>query len=114
MKHMGGFNDITPGRTVRAGSAIAARIWHIVLAPKGSVPQDPDLGWGLPLKLGKKANDTSLKIEAATGRTEIIKDPEVQDATIVITHIDNGRYHVSISAMPTTGAVIEINEELQT
>jgi hypothetical protein len=113
MKQMSGYSDIVPGRTARGGEAIAMRIWHIVESPKGSIAQDPSLGWGLPSRLGKKTNDTSLKTEATIGRAEIIKDPEVLDATVVITRLDGGRYSVAISAFPTTGAAIEINNVLQ-
>lgn len=113
MKQMAGYSDIIPGRTARGGEAIAMRIWHIVESPKGSIPQDPSLGWGLPLKLGRKINDTSLKTEAAIGRAEIIKDREITDATVVITRLDGNRYSVAISAFPTSGAVVEINRVLQ-
>jgi hypothetical protein len=113
MKHMGGLSDITLGRTVRGGAGIVARIWHIVESPKGSIPQDPALGWGLSSKLGRKTNETSLKMEAAIGRDEIKKDPEVADATVTITNIGGNRYQVSIIAMPTSGAIVEINEVIE-
>ncbi len=113
MRHMGGYDDMTPGRNATAGNAIAVRVWHIVISPKGSIPQDPALGWGLPLKLGTKASATSLKVEEAIGRDEIKKDLEVADATVTITNIDGGRYRVSISVTPTSGAAIEIQEEIE-
>jgi hypothetical protein len=113
MKHMGGFSDMTPGRNVRGGSAIAVRVWHIVISPKGSIPQDPALGWGLPSKLGTKATETSLKVEAAIGRDEIKKDPEVRDASVKIEPISPGHYRVEIIVFPTEGATIEIIEEIE-
>ncbi len=104
---------MTPGRNVSAGNAIGVRVWHIVISPKGSIPQDPALGWGLPLKLGTKASATSLKTEEAVGRDEIKKDPEVRDAKVTITNIDVGRYRVSITVMPTNAAAFEINQEIE-
>ena len=112
MIQMGGFSDLTPGHNVRGGTAIAARIWHIVLSPKGSIPADPSIGWGLPSKLGTKTNETSLKTEAALGRDEIKKDPEIRDAQVTITSLGGNSYRVSIFAFPTEGAMVEINEEL--
>lgn len=113
MKHMGGLSDMTPGRNASAGSAIVVRVWHIVISPKGSIPQDPALGWGLPLKLGTKASATSLKVEEAIGRDEIKKDPDVRDAQVSITNIDGGRYRVQISIAPTAGAIVEIDREIE-
>jgi hypothetical protein len=113
MKHMGGYSDMTPGRNATAGNAIAVRVWRIVISPKGSIPQDPALGWGLPLKLGTKASATSLKIEEAVGRDEIKKDAEVSDAKVTITNIDGSRYSVSITVTPTSGAAIEIQDEIE-
>ena len=110
---MGGFDDMTPGRNVTAGNAIVVRVWRIVISPKGSIPQDPALGWGLPLKLGTKASATSLKVEEAIGRDEIKKDPEVADASVSITNIDGGRYRVLITITPTAGAIVEIDREIE-
>lgn len=113
MIHMGGYSDMTPGRNVRGGNAILVRIWHIVISPKGSIPQDPDLGWGLPSKLGTKTNATALKIEEALGRDEIKKDPEIEDASVTIADLGTGRFRVSIQAMPTNGTMVEIDEEIE-
>lgn len=113
MKQLAGLSDMIPGRHVRGGSALGARIWHIVISPKGSIPQDPTLGWGLPQKLGKKVTETSLKTEAAYGRDAIKQDPEVQDAIVTIEDEGDGRYRVRITAIPTDGAAVEIDEELE-
>jgi hypothetical protein len=112
MKQMAGLSDIIPGRTVRGGSALAARIWHIVISPKGSIPQDPTIGWGLPARLGTKASETSLKMEAAFGRDAIKRDPEVKDAVVTIEEESAGQYRVQITAIATDGAAVEINEVL--
>ena len=101
------------GRHVRKTQALGTRLWHIVISPKGSIPQDPALGWGLPLKLGKKASETSLKIEAAIGRDELKKDRDVQDVTVTITEERAGRYRVKILAMPTTGAAVEFEDVIE-
>lgn len=102
-----------PGRHVRGASALGTRLWHIAISPKGSIPQDPALGWGLPSKLGKKASETSLKMEAAIGRDELKKDPEVRDATVTITEESAGRYRVRILAMPTDGAAVEFEDVIE-
>lgn len=113
MKHSAGLSDMIPGRQVRGANALGARLWHIVLSPKGSIPQDPALGWGLPAKLGKKVSETSLKTEAAIGRDELKKDPEVRDATVTITDEGGGSYRVRITAMPTEGAAVEFEEVIE-
>lgn len=113
MKQMAGLSDIIPGRSVRGSAALGTRLWHIVISPKGSIPQDPALGWGLPAKLGKKVSGTSLKTEAAIGRDELKKDPEVRDATVTITDEGAGRYRVRIMAMPTEGAAVEFEEVIE-
>lgn len=113
MQHMGGFSDITPGRTVRGPNAVIARLWHIVEAPKGSIPQDPTLGWGLPLKLGTKTTAASLKTEEALGRDELKKDPEIADVRVVIADLDRGRYRVEINATLTSGAVLQFENEIE-
>lgn len=110
---MAGTSDIVPGRTVRGGAALGARIWHIVISPKGSIPQDPAIGWGLPSKLGTKASETSLKMEAAFGREAIKADPEVEDAIVTIEDEGGGQYRVRITAIPTSGAAIEINDVIE-
>ncbi len=113
MKHSAGLSDMIPGRHVRGATALGTRLWHIVLSPKGSIPQDPALGWGLPAKLGKKASETSLKTEAAIGRDELKKDPEVRDVNVTITDAGAGRYRVRIVAMPTEGAAVEFEEMIE-
>jgi hypothetical protein len=113
VKHSAGLSDMIPGRSVRGGAALGTRLWHIVISPKGSIPQDPARGWGLPAKLGKKASETSLKMEAAVGRDELKKDPEVRDATVTITEESAGFYRVRIAAMPTEGAAIEFDEVIE-
>lgn len=113
MKHSAGLSDMILGRHVRGAQALGTRLWHIVISPKGSIPQDPALGWGLPLKLGKKASETSLKIEAAIGRDELKKDREVQDVTVTIMEESAGRYRVKILAMPTTGAAVEFEDVIE-
>lgn len=113
MKQIAGLSDMVPGRTVRGGSAIAVRVWHIVISPKGSIPQDPTIGWGLPLRLGTKATETSLKTEAALGRDELKKDPEVKDASVTIENESAGLYRVRITVMPTSGAAIEIDKVIE-
>jgi hypothetical protein len=65
------------------------------------------------LKLGKKASETSLKIEAAIGRDELKKDRDVQDVTVTITEERAGRYRVKILAMPTTGAAVEFEDVIE-
>ena len=113
MKHSAGLSDMIPGRHVRGAAALGTRLWHIVISPKGSIPQDPALGWGLPAKLGKKVSGTSLKTEEAIGRNELKKDPEVRDATVTITDEGAGRYRVKIIAMPTDGAAVEFEDMIE-
>lgn len=113
MKQMAGLSDMIPGRTVRGAAALGARIWHIVISPKGSIPQDPTRGWGLPSRLGKKASETSLKTEAAVGRDAIKQDSEIKDASVTIEDEGGGSYRVLIMAIATNAAVIEINEVIE-
>jgi hypothetical protein len=113
MIHIGGFSDLTPGRNVRGGSALIVRLWRIVESPKGSIPKDPSLGWGLPLKLGTKTNATALKVEEAIGRDELKKDPEVSDVNVRISDLGGGAYRVKIAAMPTTGAAVEFERDIR-
>lgn len=113
MKHMGGLSDITPGRSVRGGNGAIARIWHIVISPKGSIPQNPDLGWGLPLRLGHKASAQALRTEAALGAGELRKDPEIREASVEIELIEGATYRVRIVGTTTDAAAFEIEQELQ-
>lgn len=113
MQHMGGLSDITPGRMVRGANAVIARLWHIVEAPKGSIPQDPTLGWGLPLKLGTKTSAAALKTEEALGRDELKKDPDIADVRVTISELDRGRYRVEINATLTSGAALQFENEIE-
>lgn len=114
MKQIGGYEDITPGRPATGLDALRMRVWHIVETPVGRLPQDPTWGWGLRRRLGVKMTVGDLKTEASIGREAIRKDPEVQDATVVIDPIDGRRYRVRISITPRTGGTLEIDREVTT
>jgi len=113
MRHIGGFEDITPGRVAEEGNALAMRIWHLVESAPGTIPQDPAAGWGLPRRLGKKTTG-DMKTEANIGRAAIKRDREVRDATVMITPRSDSpnRYRVLIRVTPIEGPPFTIDREV--
>lgn len=112
MRHMAGLDDMVPGRKVQGSTAAGTRLWRIVISPKGSIAQDPAIGWGLPSKLGTKATTASLKAEAAIGRDELRKDPDVRDVSVTIESEGDGRYRVRVVATLVSG-VVDLNETIE-
>lgn len=104
MRHMGGFEDLTPGRAADGIRAIEMRAWRIVESPVGSVPEDPDAGWGLSDKIGVGIAAGDIKTEEQIGRSALIRDPEILDASVTITPAI-GPWHVHIKLQTIRGPV---------
>lgn len=110
MRQMGGYEDLTPGRTASGVEALRQRAYHLLDTPVGGLAQDPEWGWGIRDLIGIGLDADDLTTAAAIGREAFRRDPEILDASITFTEIAPNRYKVDI-ALSTVYGNTEISAE---
>lgn len=111
MKHIGGYEDITPGRTADGVEALKMRVFHIIDTPPGALPQDPEWGWGLAQYIGEPVTDADIRLLAQIGRAAFRRDPEVHDATVEITVPSPGVARVN-ARLQTRSGIVDIERDI--
>lgn len=103
MRQMGGYEDLTPGRTASGVEAVRQRAYHIADTPPGSLPQDPEWGWAVRDLVGIGLEPGDLKTAEAIGREAFRRDPEILDASAPIEELAPGRARIPIALETTYG-----------
>jgi phage baseplate assembly protein W len=110
MRMMGGFDDITIGRSAVGVEAVRQRAYRILDTPPGALPQDPEWGWGIRDLIGVGLEPGDLRTQEAIGRAAFRRDPEVVDASVAITPVDVGRYRIDVTLSTAAGATTVSSE----
>jgi len=103
VKHMFGWDDVTPGRLAGDLDSVRQRLYRLTITPPGELPQDPEWGLGIQSYLARGMDLQDLRMLEARARAAYRRDPDVLDASATIRITGPRRAQIDVQAQTKFG-----------